>query len=269
MNRSTRKRHRAAGMRKDDPDIRIARRGAAEYRPGDGPRRIRSPFNGAVADAGNQIAAAVGGDRVSVNHGLAPVEFLIYGSERRISQPFIPIAGKQADAVGFQRVQPVLDLVQGAVVIGHGHVDKHAEPSGVVGREPGGVIVAQTGHAAPVCLVAERHAGRGYRNEGSRDAGAIHILDGFGRAPGRQCRPTQFLSYQLCDVCRRSEMAVDVDPVRGVGRYCMPGRQSARSQRGKTSQKKPPRRANRGFHVGLQTSSTIHPTGELKINYST
>ena len=56
---------------------------------------------------------------MGVDHGLAPVQFGPNGSKGLIAQPPVAITGEQADTIGFERVEGILDLPQAAFDIRH------------------------------------------------------------------------------------------------------------------------------------------------------
>ena len=69
-------RHGAATMREDHADIRIPRGGAAKNHLRNCARGVGTPFDGAVAEIGNQVSTAVRCVWMSVDHRIASVQLL-------------------------------------------------------------------------------------------------------------------------------------------------------------------------------------------------
>ena len=80
---------------------------------------------------------------MGVDHRFAARELFEHGIESRIAEPLIAIAGEEHDAVGFQHIETVFDLLEAGIDIRQRQVDEHAEALGMVGDQLGCVIVAQ------------------------------------------------------------------------------------------------------------------------------
>jgi hypothetical protein len=74
-------------MRKDEVDVLVALRGAAEDQAGDRAGGICAEFDRRLGQALDQIDAAIGSGRVGVYRRLAPIQFFPDRGELRIAQP--------------------------------------------------------------------------------------------------------------------------------------------------------------------------------------
>src|SRR5262249_17623686 len=108
-------RQRAATVGEDPTNVRKPRGGAAEHDVRDGARGVGRVFARCRRDAWNEAAAAIGRGRVDIDHGLAPIELLVDRGKRRIAEILVLVTGQQADAVGVERVEGVLDLLEAAL----------------------------------------------------------------------------------------------------------------------------------------------------------
>ena len=63
----------------------------------------------------SEISTAGRNQRMNIDHGLAPVEFLPYRLVRRVAEPLVAIVGLQADAIRLQRIEGIFDFLQRAV----------------------------------------------------------------------------------------------------------------------------------------------------------
>src|SRR5438093_3367469 len=78
----------APGMGKDELDVWTARGGVADDQVYDDAGRIGGIFQRLSAHACQRIAAAGGFQRVSIDHGVAPVQFIEDWIEGLVTQPF-------------------------------------------------------------------------------------------------------------------------------------------------------------------------------------
>ena len=146
-------------VREDPADVRILLRRAAEHQMRDGARRVGRVFDRARRDAGHHVAAAVGRQRVHVDHGLAAVELGIDRREGRIAEIFAVVARQQADAVGLERVEGVFDFLQAAVGVRRRDRREQAEAAGMIAHELGAVFVDLAAELAGFLVVAPPGAG--------------------------------------------------------------------------------------------------------------
>src|SRR5439155_3802937 len=100
------KRHRAASVRPDPADIGIPRRISAETYTRDCSRRVGTVLHASRTHAGRviEIPATIGGRRMDVHDGVAPVEVFHNRSVGGIAEPRIVIAGEEPDTIGLQGV---------------------------------------------------------------------------------------------------------------------------------------------------------------------
>src|SRR6202030_2716606 len=97
-------RHGAAAVGPDHAHIRIAVLCAAKNHLRNRTSSVRLPFDGAVADALDQVLAAIRGDGMSEDNGFAAFEFFENWIEVRVAKPFVAIVCVHADAVDLERV---------------------------------------------------------------------------------------------------------------------------------------------------------------------
>src|SRR6476660_5204680 len=69
-----------------------------------------------------------------IDDGLAPVEFLEHWLVSRIAEPFVAVTALQADAVGFQGVEGVFDLLESGIDLQHRQRREQAEATRMVAR---------------------------------------------------------------------------------------------------------------------------------------
>src|SRR5882672_1180364 len=89
---------------------------------------------------------------------LTLVELFKNWKVRRIAQPFVAVAGQDANAVRLKYVECVLDLTQSTIYVGKWHDREQSEASRMAPREFGSVFVTLTGGAARPLLVTEPDA---------------------------------------------------------------------------------------------------------------
>ena len=66
-----------------------------------------------------------------IDHRLAPVQFVEHRPVARIAQPAVAVVGLQADAVGLERVEDILDFALRAIGVEHRQGRNQAEPAGI------------------------------------------------------------------------------------------------------------------------------------------
>jgi hypothetical protein len=65
-----------------------------------------------------------------------------------MSKPFVAVVGLQPDAVGFERVERVGDLLECGVDVQHGQRREQAEASREIADHLGAVVIADADHAS-------------------------------------------------------------------------------------------------------------------------
>src|SRR5207344_3512967 len=93
---------------------------ATERHADDRPCRIRAVLDAAWPESVFKTPAAVGSRRMDRDDGLSAIELFHHRSERPVAQPHIVVAGEETDAVGFQGVVRVRDLLERRVDIWKG-----------------------------------------------------------------------------------------------------------------------------------------------------
>ena len=78
---------------------------------------------------------------MEIDHCLAAIELVEDGLKAHVPQPTIAVARHQANAVGLQRVEGVLDLAKARLGIPHRECCEQAEPALVVGNHARGELV--------------------------------------------------------------------------------------------------------------------------------
>ena len=229
-------RHPVAPRARDAPSMRAARNGAvppacdqmkrmsghlrgiaAESDAGDGARGVGAVLEAAGPHARRvvEIAAAVGGRRVHVHDGFAPVQFVHHRPEVGVAQPPVAVAREEPDAVGLERVERVRDFAPACRPRRAAASRQTARTArGWSRTSVGAVVVARPRQAARHRRVAEPESRIGDRHDGGGDAAAIHVLDRFGRRPGRVGRLQQRTALDLGHPGGRREVMMDVDAVR-------------------------------------------------------
>src|SRR6266568_3001271 len=170
-------------MREDDANVGIAPRRTAEDQLCDRASRVGSVLNFRIRDIRENVPTAVGGFRVRVDDGPAPVELLKNGIEKWITEPFVSVVGIHGHAIGLEGVQTVLNFAQTAFDIRQGQVNEHTETAFVIGNQVCCLIVAAAGQTPGHIGVAGPYAGRRERRNGSRDSGLVHVLEIFRGRP--------------------------------------------------------------------------------------
>src|ERR1700756_4353791 len=99
------------------------------------------------------------------------------GIKPRIAEEIFALARKQRDAVEFQHVERIGDLLERALYAPHRHRAESAEARGPTRDEPGRVVVAAPRQRLRVRLAAEADAGLRQRRERDLDAVRIHYLE--------------------------------------------------------------------------------------------
>src|SRR5262249_47192648 len=122
-------------------------------------------------------------------------------------------AGKEADTVGFEVIEGVLDLLEAAVDVRRRDGGEQAEAAAVIGSRLGGVLVElATEPARLLDIVAVPHTGLRDRQNGGGDAALVHVLERALRRPlRRRWTGAAARAHHCLDVKRRNEMVVDVD----------------------------------------------------------
>ena len=138
-----------------------------------------------------------------IDDGLAPVEFLEYRREHRITEPLVAVACEQCDAVGLEHIEAVLDLAQAAVDVRHRQCGEYAEAAGVISNQTRRVVVAFAGQTHCVRGVKEGIARRRDRSHGRGYAGAIHVFQRLRSGPTSHC--AEALGAQRLNQTRRRE----------------------------------------------------------------
>ena len=177
--------HGSARMRNDDLDVRILVQHAVGQEAGASAGDIEVKFVHRGGDAVVQIRTARRRQRVHVDDRAAPVELLPHRIEVRIAGPAgLIVIGVNPDAVGLQRVEPVLDLFHNPIDIGQGHACEQPETLGMLGHQLGPVVVAGThGGAALLRVVVQNVAHLRHRQDRDGDIELIHLLERRVRRP--------------------------------------------------------------------------------------
>ena len=97
-----------------------------------------------------------------------------------MAQPFVDIAGVQADAVGIQAVEGALDLGQRRVHIGQRQRAKQAESGRVVAHQLRAVVVAGARQLAGLRRVAKPQARVRDRHHRRRDRKSTRLNSSHG-----------------------------------------------------------------------------------------
>ena len=201
-------RQRAAAVREDPADVGILLRRAAEHQMRDGARRVGGVFDRARRNAGHHVGAAIGRQRVHVDHRLAAVELGIDRRERCVAEIFSVVACQQADAVGLERVEGVFDFLQAAVGVRRRDRGEQAEAARMIAHELGAVFVDLAAELAGFLIVAPPGAGLDLRQHRRPDAALVHVVERHLHRPF--WRAGLVLAERLA-MLRRQEMVVDVD----------------------------------------------------------
>jgi hypothetical protein len=80
---------------------------------------VRQPFERPGIGAAQYPAAGRVG-RMRVDHGVAPVQLVEHRLEQLFAQPVVAVAGQQANSVGLQRVESVLDFFKAGINVRQG-----------------------------------------------------------------------------------------------------------------------------------------------------
>src|SRR6201991_284845 len=105
-------RNRAAGVREQPFYVTKACKRAAQQQACHRSRGVVWDFNHGRKSADAERAAAGRDQRMHVDDGLAPVQFLEHWLLSRIAEPFVAVTALQADPVGFQAVESIFDLLE-------------------------------------------------------------------------------------------------------------------------------------------------------------
>jgi len=189
-----------------------------------------------------------------VHYRLAPVELLHHRHVRGIAEPGIAIAGHEVGAVGPQRIEGVLDLLERRFDIRERQRGEQPEAGRMLLHQLGAVLVALTGNPACHLGVAKPQPGIGDRDHRGRDAALVHVLDRLGGRPVHVGGLQKLTPLHLGDPLRRRKMVVHVDAV-GLGRACLLRR--GRRKRAVTSE---PGESDRG-QAATNERTTIEPGG--------
>jgi hypothetical protein len=182
-----------------------------------GARRVSGELNQMVRYLLHQVAAAVRAGRMHIHHSIAAVELIHHGCEGAVAEPLLVHAGHEADAVGLQYVECILDLGEAAVDVGQRQGSEHTEPAGEIPGDGCRVFIALTRKRTRRGIVAEPHAGRRDRRHCRGYASTAHLLQRFRRRPFDQCVLASLPRGDLGNQRRRSMMMVNVDPERHGG----------------------------------------------------
>ena len=202
---------RAAGVRENPLDVRKLDRRAAEHDIDDGARGVGAKLHHGRRGVGQQAAAAIGHGRVGVDDSLAPVELGENRRERRMAQPFITVAGEQADAVGLERVQGVGDFFERRIGIVHRQHCKRTKAPLVLGHELGRIFIGFARKLARGGHIKGAHAGGGHRKDGGGDPRLVHVIYGLGQSPVEHGRLGDVARLIGVNQRRREEMVMGVD----------------------------------------------------------
>src|SRR5215468_6194510 len=89
-------------------------------------------FREHIWDVGDELSAAVRPRGVDIHGSVASIEFLQDGSKRRITQPAVPIARHQADAISLEFVQRVGDFPKATLSIRRRHCGEESKTPRVI-----------------------------------------------------------------------------------------------------------------------------------------
>ena len=210
-------------MREDESDVRVAGGRFADDQADDRPRGIGRVLEHLIGDPRDHVLAAHRVGRMRVHDRLAPVQFFEQRRERSIPEPRVAIAGEQADAIGFQRVERVLQFLQAAWDIRQRqHREQTETPLVIRDHLRGGVLVHLPRELACFLYVAEPDARRSDRKHGGRDPDAIERFNSacrriaFPRGEARHRRHGIFCA-ERGEKAWRHEVLVDIDAARRRG----------------------------------------------------
>ncbi len=172
----------------------------AEDQAGDRPRGVGGEFDGADRNAFDHAGAAGRRGRMGVNHRLAPVELLEHRHEGRIAEIFAAVAGEQADAVGLEHVERVLDLAQAAFGIGQRNGGEQAEAAGMIAAQLRADSRCTGARAcAPPSTSPNQTPGCTTRQHRRRHAGLLHVVERQLRRPFRRAR--RLACFAIASTC--------------------------------------------------------------------
>ena len=133
-------------MRPDKTDVWKARHGSGLQQAHDCARRVEHEFDAATLGVGERRLRGAGrAERMAEDKRLAPVQLFYQWGESGVAQIFALIAGKDADAIGFQHIEHLMP--------------RFASPQVLDPSAPFGV---------PLLWVYERVAGARLRKHGER-----------------------------------------------------------------------------------------------------
>lgn len=164
-------------MRKNPVDVGIAGGGTAEDQAGDGARGVRAIFHHRVGNIFDDVATAIGFDRVDVHHGFAAVELLMNGRHPGIAEPEIAIARIQPDPVRLQRIERIFDLPKSTRRVRGRDRRKEAEAAGVIGPQLRRIVVALATDFPHFIGFAEQEPRSGDGEDRGGRAAAVHVFE--------------------------------------------------------------------------------------------
>ena len=156
-------------------------------------RRVGRVFDHRRRHALDHAAAAARRHRMHVDHRLAPVELVEHRHEGRVAEILVLVAGEQPDAVGLQRVERVLDLLEAAVRVGQRDRGKQAEPALVVAHHAGAVVVDLARELAGRLGLAEPDAGLHRGDDRGLHAALVHVVERLLHRPVGQAAGADLL----------------------------------------------------------------------------